>query len=91
MISIAQADLRADIVAEFMLMHRLDRGSSAYGHENRCLDRTVVGFDLAGTGTGVGVGVLEFEVQRWREISLMPGMPAAICKEYVNEFAEIGP
>ena len=63
MIGIAQADLRADVIAEFMLMHRFNGGRGTHGHENGRVDRTVIGFDLAGTGAGVGVCVEEGKIQ----------------------------
>ena len=63
MISIAEADLGSDIVAEFVLVYGFYGGRSADGHEDGGLNRAMVGLDLAGSGLGIWVGVEELEGQ----------------------------
>jgi hypothetical protein len=47
-VGIAQTDLRADIVAEFMLVYSLHRGGGTYGHKYGRLDFSVAGRDESG-------------------------------------------
>ena len=49
MVSIAQDDLRADVVAQIPLRYRFDRTRGSNWHENRRLDDPVVRCDAAGT------------------------------------------
>ncbi len=56
-VGIAEANLRLDIVAEFVLVYGFYGGGSTDGHEDRGFDRAVVGLDEAGAGGGLGVGI----------------------------------
>ena len=61
MIGIAQANLRPDIVGQFVLMHRFDRACRADRHKNRRFDASVRGFDQSGAGPRAVVAVLQGE------------------------------
>ena len=56
-VGIAEAYLRLDVVAEFVLVYGFYRGGGADGHEYGGFDRAMVGLDEAGAGGGVGVGM----------------------------------
>ena len=56
-VGIAEAYLRPDIVAEFVLVHGFYRGGGADGHENGGFDGSVRGLDKAGASGRVGVGM----------------------------------
>ena len=62
-IGVAQTNLCLNVVDQLMLMHCLDRGRRTDGHEDRCLNRAVIGLDAPGAGAGLGVGMLERESQ----------------------------
>ena len=64
MVSIAQDDLRADVVAQIPLRHRFDRSCRSNRHENRRLDDPVVRCDAAGTCLGLRVFAVDLKVER---------------------------
>ena len=49
MIGVAEYYLSLDIIAQFVLMHRLDAAERTYGHKYRCLDGAVVSSYEPGT------------------------------------------
>jgi hypothetical protein len=56
-VSIPEAYLCADIVAQFVLVHRFDRGGGTDGHENGGFNFSVSGRNESGAGAGAGVGM----------------------------------
>ena len=63
MVSIAQDDLRANVVAQIPLRHRFDCSCRSNRHENRRLDDPVVRCDAAGTCLGLRVFAVDLKVE----------------------------
>ena len=66
-IGVGQDDPGAGFVAHVAVEDALDRGRRAHGHEDRGIDRAVVGFEPpdAGGACGVGMSDREFHCICW--------------------------
>ena len=60
-IGVREEDLHAEIFGQCSLGESFDRGLSAYRHEDRCLDGSVVRVEASGAGVGMGALRLELE------------------------------
>ena len=60
-VGVAQNDLCADLLFQIAVEDAFDAPDGAHGHEDRGLDRSVVGRDDARSGRASGVGMLQVE------------------------------
>ena len=74
MIGICEDDSRIQVILEITLAKTLDRGLSAHGHEDRCLDRAVRGVEKSGPGARHGTLGLNLESEG-RHSLLLCGTP----------------
>jgi len=58
-VGVAQADLRPDVVRQFVLVYGFYRCGGAHGHKNGRFDGAVIGGEQAGAGAGMLVTVLK--------------------------------
>ena len=63
MVGVAQDNLRADVVAQIPLGHRLYRTRGSNRHEDRGLDDPVVRCNAAGTCFGLRVFAVDLKVE----------------------------
>ena len=63
MVGVTQANLRMNVIGQFVLMHGFYRSSRTDGHKNRRFNRPVIGSDEASAGAALGIGMLKREGQ----------------------------